>query len=478
MRSKQESERAGQSRTKCLSRRQFLQRSGGLALGLAGAGVLAACAPVAPPAAAPQAGAEAESAVIELTAYQLSGIITETEGDEIKTYTTELEAWMEANPGIQVTMEYVPGNEYENKMRTLAAAGELGDIFYYQGGALKAWANSGINIPLDDVASVVGYDLNRILPRALAYHRYDPTTDARGEGPLWGLPLAWQPGATTVFYNVDLFEEAGITPDPAWTVADLVVQSQALTVRNGEEIERYGYLPSPFWFWGVLESYARDFGGEMIDAEGRTALVNTAETKAAFTHVYNLIHTEQVAPTPETLDALGQYKPMFASQKLAMYRLPPWGFLGTLDIPKEGEEGHFEWNVLQAPAGPGGNGSSAGGRGWAISKFSQAPEAAFRVITEVFHNKFQCSGTYVCPPVNDLLNDTEFLGQYTGLEMAVQTAVEARAEHSPANGRSSDLGTVLGNLLPPLWNGIDQPTDAFFDDLNAAMQEVLDMPAA
>lgn len=63
----------------------------------------------------------------------------------------------------------------------------------------------------------------------------------RRKGKLWGLPL--QASVTAIYYNKDLFDQAGIPyPDTSWTWADFEETARALTLDRGGA-RQYGYTP-------------------------------------------------------------------------------------------------------------------------------------------------------------------------------------------------------------------------------------------
>jgi len=63
----------------------------------------------------------------------------------------------------------------------------------------------------------------------------------RDRGDLWGLPFQAQ--ARVMFYNRDLFDEAGVAyPQPGWTLDDFLAAAVALTQGAGDQ-KQYGFLP-------------------------------------------------------------------------------------------------------------------------------------------------------------------------------------------------------------------------------------------
>ena len=57
------------------------------------------------------------------------------------------------------------------------------------------------------------------------------------------------------------------------------------------------------------------------------------------------------------------------------------------------------------------------------------------------------------------------------------TAMQRAKGYSLAgNFRNNELFTAYDQTLDLLWTGAEEPSDAFFDDLQAKAQEILDKP--
>lgn len=98
------------------------------------------------------------------------------------------------------------------------------------------------------------------------------------EGEAYGLPF--NTDTHVLFYNKDLFEEAGLDPDsPPATWAELEEYAQALDVPNGDDWDQFGFYP--LWnlgadVWGINA----DEGTSWFDEEGNV-MVNTPEKVSA-----------------------------------------------------------------------------------------------------------------------------------------------------------------------------------------------------
>ncbi len=467
-----------------ISRRQLLASPGAL-----GAGMLLPTAAAGASRAAPAAQDTIEIVLNVSTALPedaLAGFPGEGNFGawwEVEVFKTHLQTYADAHPELKVTVDWFEGRPIDEKIFAKKVAGQLGDIVHGLGLPLDVAAKNEIYRPLDDLVAAANFDLGQYAESAIDALRYDPATGKRGAGsPLYALPTQGNPGAVILFYNADMFEAKGVAPpttDMSW---DALVQlaGQMTERKEGEEIaDVYGWLVSPFFFVDILVTYLRDFGGDMYDETGTTATLNTPEAKAAFTFIYDAIYTQEFSPRPDILTSLGQYKAMFLQQKLAMFRLAPWGVLATSDLPREGEEGYFKWSAIAMPAGPSGQRGSSLGAGFiGLTPDSEHPTEAFDVLAWVTNKEagvLQCFNAGMCTPRADVLED-ERVKQSEYLTIVNQTIAGAITPRYAANGRDSEAFGALGTEFDKLINDQVKPDDEFFDNLNKLVQDVLDQP--
>lgn len=74
---------------------------------------------------------------------------------------------------------------------------------------------------------------------------------------LWG--LSFQPSTPVLYYNADAFKAAGITKAPE-TWDELYATAQALTIREGDQLKRWGLIIGGGWHDWMFEGYCRQNG--------------------------------------------------------------------------------------------------------------------------------------------------------------------------------------------------------------------------
>ena len=120
-------------------------------------------------------------------------------------FRTTLAAWKEAHPDITLTENVLANAEYKTQIATLAAAGNLPDVFLLQGMNTIAWADQGLVLDLTDTIKASPYyaDYNT------AY--FTPFTS---NGKLYGYPVLTGGTCTVVIYDKAMWKEAGYDTFP------------------------------------------------------------------------------------------------------------------------------------------------------------------------------------------------------------------------------------------------------------------------
>lgn len=129
---------------------------------------------------------------------------------EIDVYTAlseDVDAMMEG-----VTLVYQAGGTetsgYQDTLLTELSAGTAPDVFWIPGADLANFASRGVLLNLVDLAAAdEAFDPAAFYAQQMTELTYNPETDSN-EGALWGLPR--DASAMALFFNKDLFDEAGV----------------------------------------------------------------------------------------------------------------------------------------------------------------------------------------------------------------------------------------------------------------------------
>lgn len=438
-----------------ISRRKFLQWGGA---GV-GAAALAACVPAAP-GASPAAGDGADAEPVVIRFHGRTGV----QGDH---FIERARAFEEEHPGITIKEELFPHAEYHQKMEVLLAGQTIGDTFWtvLLSGLYHRYANQGVLLALDDMIASDEYDLGVFFPESL-----DAASHA---GSLYSLPWICHPGRVGCYYNKQLLVDNGLEEPPAdgdWTFEDLLEYAMVLTQdTNGDgEIDQFGMQPGrdP---WSLLV-WARGSGGEIFDEEGKTSLLDSEETLSAVRFVYDLMHTHNVAPSPDQ-----QTSDMFVSGRIGMAQS---GYWGQSWVNRIGDR--FELGAVPMPKGPAGiNGSMYEFDPACIWAGSEHPDEAFEWVKWLANQEtgIRIAEAGSVPGSRPDVWEHERLTKSPMHNVFTNIMYNVLPFRGPGNFRGLEFRDAYSNGMDPIWLGNEEPEN-LVPQISAKIQEILDKPAS
>lgn len=271
------------------------------------------------------------------------------------------ESFREAHPDIPLRVMWVPGNEYQMKFKTLAAAGDAPDVFY-TGDVWVAYMLPFLR-PITDFVERdrEEIDLDDFYPEVL--------TAIQHQGDYYFLPV--HINVSLLYYNKKLFDEAGLAyPTRDWTWDDLVHAGQRIrrTLPDGTQI--WGCDMDPGW-WGEWLMYVRQSGGRMFDEDLTRCLLDTPEAIRGVQFYYDKVLKYDISPRPG-------YGPTtrFASGRMGLVCGGHTTFWRIYNQVPD-----LEWDIEILPLGPvRRNGGEIAVGAYAISKDSRHPEEAWSLV--------------------------------------------------------------------------------------------------
>ncbi len=266
------------------------------------------------------------------------------------------------NPGYKVEATYVPtdGGIANGKLMAAIAGGNPPDlVITHDYASAYSFATQGAFLPLDSALGGAGFRISRMNPVFQDVMKY--------KGHIYLFPQ--DSNVNLLYYNTDLFKEAGLDPDnPPKTIDQLDACAEKLTKVNNGKIERLGFIPwidagdeAPF-MWAYM------FGANLYNA--KTNKVDLTSGKVA-----NMLNWERKYArkyNPEKIKSFtsgfgGAFSPdhPFMTGKVAMTINGNW-FNNALRIyaPK------IKYNIAPIPAPEGGRygGSNLGTNVFAVPK--------------------------------------------------------------------------------------------------------------
>lgn len=178
-----------------------------------------------------------------------------------------------------------------------------------------------------------------------------------------------------LFYNLDLFDQAGVSyPTPAWTWDDFLEAARRLVNRAPASGTPTFGIHSFFLTLNDSPSYSltRAFGGEWYDGTWTSSLIDSAATTEAIQFTADWQNRYKVSPGPGELPGSGD---PFRKGYVAM----GINFAQQVFFLKE-EKVTFRYDVVPLPRGRAGAFSCVTGSGYSLAKAAPHPEAGWQYL--------------------------------------------------------------------------------------------------
>jgi multiple sugar transport system substrate-binding protein len=244
------------------------------------------------------------------------------------------------HPEIAIKKTTWPGQDFHDKLRILATAGDLPDVWNMETKQLPDMASRGMTLDFTDLFNTEsGLTKDDYWEMEWDKHFF--------QGKMHLLSIDTQD--VIMFYNADVFDAKGIAyppktwDDPEWTYDNMVAIGQQIA--GGEGASRiWAYDTSRWWVYALPIVWS--FGGKITNDDRTESAMTMAETIAAWKYRADLINEWKITPTPAeaTEGAVNQ----FTSGRLAMRSTwNPWmWYINTVpDL-------HFD--IAAMPSGPAG----------------------------------------------------------------------------------------------------------------------------
>ena len=268
-------------------------------------------------------------------------------------------------PHIEVRATNVTSG-YQDKLQTLIASGATPDMFRVGGDEFARFYVLRAMAQLDPLLRRDKFDLADFYTASLEQYQWG--------GKQYGMPSDY--GYRMIYYNVDLFQKAGLPLPPGewnapgWTFDDFNRVARQLTTREAGAPTQWGFL-NPRASWQIW-IYAN--GGRVIGPTHDETWIHRPEAVEALQTCQDLHVRWQTGQTPEEAQQLPEAQ-AFTSGRGAM-----WQSSTATGTTTARTISGFTWDVTPPPRGPKASGTRktfGGGSGWFLSATSKAPEAAW-----------------------------------------------------------------------------------------------------
>ncbi len=370
--------------------------------------------------------------------------------DIIKGYIADFQA---ENPNIIVEPVFSGGygDTYTAIMTAIDGGAEPPAVAVLLGTALYDLINADAIVPLDDY-------LNQMPDKDAYLGDFFPAflENSTYEGKIWSLPF--QRSDVVLYYNADLFNDAGLEPPNSWQ--SWAEAAQALTVKDGDTVTRWGLEYPSGWPYWLFQPLAIGSGQNIVGESDTEVYFDNPDVIEAVQFYIDLSHV--YGAMPEGVQGVwGQAPTDFASGQTAMIVHSSGSLRGIL------EQADFEVGVMPIPGQEADTYASVPGGGnlyifkgaspekqaaaWKFIEFLTRPEYAadFSIQTGYVASRQSAYDTeamqaYV-KDVPQALATRDAL-QYAGRELSVQNLGEVR--------------NIFHNYLQKAYNGEMTPEEA------------------
>jgi ABC-type glycerol-3-phosphate transport system substrate-binding protein len=233
-------------------------------------------------------------------------LLVPTYSDNTRTLWDEVIAgFEEEHDDIRVSLEVQSWDNINDVIRTKVQSNAAPDILNID--AFAGFASDDLLYAVPDVVS----------PETLADFQDSFADNASIGGTMYGLPLI--ASARTLFYNVDLFEEAGVDSPPS-TWEELLDAAAAIDELGGDV---YGYGMPLGSEEAQAETSIFTFGNGGSWADGDDITVVTPQNVEAVEFMKELIDAGVTQPDPGASDRTPMFDVFFAGQMGMVHGLPP-----------------------------------------------------------------------------------------------------------------------------------------------------------
>lgn len=276
-----------------------------------------------------------------------------------------VDAFNKAHGGVRVKLTLIPSGNFVQKFGLAVAGGGGPDLASIDLVYVPFFASAGVLRDITPQANRLGY-LDKLNPAHM--------TNARYQGRLYALPFSGD--ASVLYYNTDLFQQAGITSPP--TTWDQIYQ-------DAKKVTALGGGRKGFYFSGAcggcnVFTFAPLIwasGGDILrgSGSGQHPTVATDPTVRAALEFYRRLWTSGVVPAQaQTDNGATQFTP-FETGKVAMFAT---GAFGISTFQHDFPNLHFK--VTPLPGQHGGQSSFSGGDEIAVSRSTKHPDAAWQFL--------------------------------------------------------------------------------------------------
>jgi ABC-type sugar transport system, periplasmic component len=323
-------------------------------------------------------------------------------------YETMIESYRKDHPNVSVEIMTIPSADYQQKLSVLMASKTAPDVVWLMERSIPQFLEAGQLADISSIKDDPDYKFDDLIPSTLDLLTKD--------GKTYGIPFSTPPNM--IYYNKTLFEEKGLkTPtelyaEGKWTYDEMAKAAAVLTDRS-KGVYGVNLIRPNGWTTSWTESLQTlvwAFGGDYFSADGKQFALNTKEGIDALQFYSDAMFKSEIHPKPGD-------QTTFETGKIAMQQ-DLFSYMGKAKAITD-----FKWDIAPMPSGAGGQGTTLGYAGYAVTKDSEhAAEATDFVKYLTNPENMAVTSQFFVPSRKSVLESQEFLNQGPSPE-SVKTAV-------------------------------------------------------
>jgi len=362
---------------------------------------------------------------------------------DIELRRTQAQAFMRENPDIDVRVQVIPSEGYNERIFTSIAGGNAPDIFNSGDVVIPSIVQRNVAQDLNTFVERENYDLGQFYPEVIQGLTF--------QDQLVGLTDNWD--TQVMYYNRDLFEQAGVEePTAEWTWDDVVSAAEQITSGSGGS-KTWGLLYET-WF-APLHDQIHSFGGQVFSDDGTQCELGQPESIEALQSVVDVMQAGY-APQPQVFEQEGQDPfSIFAAGRAGMWigsgRWSAFDLQGVEDL---------NWAIAPRPNGPDSprsnffhlamyaitSESNDARNSWEFLKYMVSPEG----VAAAFESM---QGIPARPELAEdpEVTETPIVQEHDAFDPFIESLPTVRP--APFLSNFFEVDDAIGNGLDPIWRG-------------------------
>lgn len=365
------------------------------------------------------------------------------------------------NPDIKVEFVHVPAN-YFQKLHLSVASGLTPDVVAVNNLSGPLYAENNVFM-----------DLTNFLEKDKELSREDFFKQSLNaftyKGMLYAIPR--DISNLVIYYNKKVFDKYGVSyPKEKQTFDDFLQTCRKLTkdLNNDGKIDLFGvgFEENPLFWLPFLWSNS----GGIISEDLKEIIIDNPESIEALQFYADLRNKYHVAPTKSEKGSATTAQ-LFMQERTAMHISGRWS------VPGYRKNISFDWDIARFPYGKAGSKVDCDASGLAVSKSSEHPDEALRLVKFLSGKKaserFAENGLIV-PARKDVANSDVFLNKNLKPKSSrIFIDIIPDSVPTPVPENYGEITDILKIELESLWNGKKSATEVIDKDLVNKLQEKL-----